>query len=50
MPERDVDLAGRITAIAAEHGIDAAPASVSHIELGLDTARSATIAPMCRTI
>lgn len=42
----DVDLARRITEIAADHKIDADPASVSQIELGLDTARSATIAPV----
>ncbi|MDG4830847.1 4a-hydroxytetrahydrobiopterin dehydratase [Solwaraspora sp. WMMD1047] len=44
--ERDVDLARRITEIAAEHKAVADPASVSDIELGLDTARSATIAPV----
>ena len=44
--QRDVDLARRITEIAADHGITADPASVSHIELGLDTADSATIAPV----
>ena len=44
--QQDVDLARRITEIAAEHELDANPASVSHIELGLDTARSATIAPV----
>lgn len=44
--QRDIDLAARITEIAAEHHLDADPASVSHIELGLDTARSATIAPV----
>ncbi|AXH97371.1 VOC family protein [Ornithinimicrobium avium] len=44
--QQDVDLARRITEIAATHKIDADPASVSHIELGLDTARSATIAPV----
>ena len=43
---KDVDLARRITDIAAEHGLDADPASVSVIELGLDTARSETIAPV----
>jgi 4a-hydroxytetrahydrobiopterin dehydratase len=43
---RDVDLARRITEIAAAHGLDADPTSVSVIELGLDTARSATIAPV----
>ncbi|QCB94769.1 4a-hydroxytetrahydrobiopterin dehydratase [Cellulomonas shaoxiangyii] len=43
---KDVDLARRITAVAAEHGLDADPASVSVLELGLDTARPATIAPV----
>lgn len=44
--QQDVDLARRITGIAADHAIDADPASVSEIELGLDTAASATIAPV----
>jgi 4a-hydroxytetrahydrobiopterin dehydratase len=44
--QQDVDLARRITEIAADHELDADPASVSDIELGLDTARSATIAPV----
>ena len=44
--QQDVDLARQITEIAADHGLDADPASVSDIELGLDTARSATIAPV----
>jgi 4a-hydroxytetrahydrobiopterin dehydratase len=44
--QRDVDLARRISEIAADHGLAADPASVSEIELGLDTARSATIAPV----
>jgi 4a-hydroxytetrahydrobiopterin dehydratase len=44
--QQDVDLARRITEIAADHGLDADPASVSDIELGLDTSRSATIAPV----
>lgn len=44
--QQDVDLARRITGIAADHGLAADPASVSEIELGLDTARSATIAPV----
>ncbi|MBB2923237.1 4a-hydroxytetrahydrobiopterin dehydratase [Cellulomonas cellasea] len=44
--EQDLDLARRITAVAAEHGLRADPASVSVVELGLDTARSATIAPV----
>jgi 4a-hydroxytetrahydrobiopterin dehydratase len=44
--QQDVDLARRITEIAADHNVDADPAAVSDIELGLDTARSATIAPV----
>ncbi len=48
--QQDVDLARQITKIAAEHGIVADPASVSEIELGLDTAHSATIAPVWAAI
>lgn len=44
--QQDVDLARRISEIAAAHKVDADPASVSVIELGLDTARSATVAPV----
>ncbi len=44
--QQDVDLARRITEIAVDHKLDADPASVSDIELGLDTASSATIAPV----
>ena len=44
--QQDVDLARRITEIAADHKLGADPASVSEIELGLDTPRSATIAPV----
>jgi 4a-hydroxytetrahydrobiopterin dehydratase len=44
--QRDVDLARRITAIAADHQLDADPASVSMIELGLDTTHAALIAPV----
>lgn len=44
--QRDVDLARRITEVAAAHGLVADPAAVSEVELGLDTARSATIAPV----
>jgi 4a-hydroxytetrahydrobiopterin dehydratase len=44
--QQDVDLARRITEIAADHKVAADPASVSMIELGLDTAHSATIAPV----
>jgi 4a-hydroxytetrahydrobiopterin dehydratase len=43
---KDVDLARRITEIAAEHGIDADPASVAAIELALDTAHTGKIAPV----
>ncbi|GAA0947204.1 4a-hydroxytetrahydrobiopterin dehydratase [Virgisporangium aurantiacum] len=44
--QQDVDLARRITEIAADLKVDADPGAVSEIELGLDTARSATIAPV----
>lgn len=44
--QQDVDLARRITEIAADHQLDADPAAVSVLELGLDTAHSATIAPV----
>ena len=44
--QQDVDLARRITELAAEHGLASDPASVSVIELGLDTSRPGTIAPV----
>ena len=44
--QQDVDLDRRVTEIAAEHGLVADPASVSEIELGLDTPDSATVAPV----
>ncbi|WP_185995452.1 4a-hydroxytetrahydrobiopterin dehydratase [Nocardioides campestrisoli] len=44
--QRDVDLARRIAEVAADHRLDADPDSVCVIELGLDTGRSATIAPV----
>ncbi|WP_088288296.1 4a-hydroxytetrahydrobiopterin dehydratase [Kineosporia sp. A_224] len=44
--QQDIDLARRISEIAADDGLDADPAAVSVVELGLDTARSATIAPV----
>jgi 4a-hydroxytetrahydrobiopterin dehydratase len=44
--QRDVDLAQRITEIAAEQAIEADPASITTIELALDTAHAATIAPV----
>lgn len=43
---RDLDLARRITEIAAEQAIAADPASITAIELALDTAQAATIAPV----
>lgn len=42
---RDVDLARRITEVAARHEVRADPASITTIELALDTARSAVISP-----
>ncbi|MEO5710739.1 MAG: VOC family protein, partial [Nocardioidaceae bacterium] len=44
--QQDIDLARRITEIAADHGLAADPSSVSVVELGLDTADSASIAPV----
>lgn len=44
--QQDVDLARRITEIAAAHRLESDPTAVSVIELGLDTGRSATIAPV----
>jgi 4a-hydroxytetrahydrobiopterin dehydratase len=44
--QQDVDLARRITEIAVHHDLEADPASVSEVEVGLDTARSGTIAPV----
>lgn len=43
---QDVDLARRITDIAAGHGLSPDPSSVTEVELGLDTDSSATIAPV----
>ena len=44
--QQDVDLARRITEIAAGHGLSADPAAVSVVELGLDTPDPAAIAPV----
>jgi len=44
--QKDLDLARRVSEIAAEQGARADPASISTIELALDTANSALIAPM----
>ncbi|WP_413316690.1 VOC family protein [Agrococcus sp. 1P02AA] len=42
----DLDAAARITELARELGLDADPGAVSVMELGLDTTRSAVIAPV----
>jgi 4a-hydroxytetrahydrobiopterin dehydratase len=44
--QRDVDLARRISEVAAEHDLVADPAGITAIELGLDTAHAATLSPM----
>jgi 4a-hydroxytetrahydrobiopterin dehydratase len=44
--EQDVDLARRITDVAADHGLTADPSSVTEVELGLDTTDSGTVAPV----
>lgn len=44
--QKDVDVARRITQVAAEQGLGTDPGAVSVIELGLDTAGSATVAPV----
>jgi 4a-hydroxytetrahydrobiopterin dehydratase len=43
--DRDLTLAGRISALAREQGIDADPSALQVVDLGLDTADSARIAP-----
>ena len=44
--QQDLDLSLRITAIAEEQGVAADPAAITTIELALDTAHAATIAPV----
>lgn len=44
--QQDVDLARRITEVAADLGLTADPAAVSEIELGLDTAAPGAVAPV----
>ena len=44
--QRDVDFARRISEIAAEHALVADPAAVTTVEIALDTAHAATIAPV----
>lgn len=48
--QQDVDLARRITTIAAQHQLVPDPASVSVVELGLDAASSSTVAPFWATL
>lgn len=43
---QDVDLARRITEVAADLGLTADPAGVSEMELGLDTGAPGTVAPV----
>ncbi|MCW2763010.1 MAG: hypothetical protein JWR85_3211 [Marmoricola sp.] len=44
--KKDLDLARRVTEIAAQQAVIADPASITTIELALDTAHAATIAPV----
>jgi 4a-hydroxytetrahydrobiopterin dehydratase len=48
--ERDVELARRISRIAAELGITAEPATINRVELGLDTWDAAAIKPFWRAV
>ena len=43
--EQDLDLARRISAVAAEHGAGPDPAGIMNVELALDTAHEAQLAP-----
>ena len=47
---RDVTMARRISAIAADLGVTADPASVSRLEIALDTSDSAAIAPFWQAV
>jgi 4a-hydroxytetrahydrobiopterin dehydratase len=44
--QKDVDLARQVTQIAATQAVYADPASINAVELALDTAHAATIAPV----
>jgi 4a-hydroxytetrahydrobiopterin dehydratase len=44
--QQDVDLARRVSEIAAEQAVVAEPSAITTIELALDTAHTATIAPV----
>ena len=46
MTQGDVDLARRISQIAAEQSVRADPGSITTIELVLDTANAAVVAPV----
>jgi 4a-hydroxytetrahydrobiopterin dehydratase len=48
--QRDVDLARRISATAADLGIAADPATIDRIEIGLDTADRQVIKPFWRAV
>ena len=48
--ERDVELARRISAIAADLGVDADPSAVSRLEVALDTWDAAEIKPFWRAV
>ncbi|MGN6722605.1 MAG: VOC family protein [Marmoricola sp.] len=48
--QRDVDLARKISAIAADLGVSADPAVVSRVEIGLDTWDIAEIKPFWRAV
>jgi 4a-hydroxytetrahydrobiopterin dehydratase len=48
--QRDVDLARRISELAAEQGVAADPSSVSALELALDTPDHARIKPFWRAV
>jgi len=42
---RDAELAGRVSAIAAEHGLTGDPTAVAQLEIGLDTADLVELGP-----
>lgn len=44
--QADVDLARRVSEVAAGRGLTPDPAAVSEVELGLDTARAGALAPV----
>ncbi|MGD7790131.1 hypothetical protein ACQCX2_17625 [Propionibacteriaceae bacterium Y1700] len=48
--QRDVDLARRISELAAERGMVAEPSAVSRVEVGLDTWDAEEIQPFWRAV